>query len=75
MNKNIEVGSKVFVYSCGALKEHEVVSFGITECGGELVCEVRTKMGKNKDPQKFFLNGCIEGIKAAQDMKISEIIE
>lgn len=75
MNKNIEVGSKVFVYSCGALMEHEVVSFGIIESGGELVCEVRTKMGKNKNPQKFFLNSFIEGIKVAQDMKISEIIE
>ena len=75
MNKNIEVGSKVFIYSCGALMEHEVVSFGIIDFGGEFVCEVRTKAGKNKNPQKFFLDDFIIGIKAAQDMKISEIRE
>ena len=71
----LEVGSRVFVNSCGALKEHKIVAFRILNSNGELRCEVETEMGKNGTPQKFYLDTFLEGIVEAQDMKISDIME
>ena len=81
MNKqkisDIEVGSRVFVYACGALKEYEVTSFRILDCGDELRGEVEAKVVKDKGAlggiQKFYLDTFIKGINEAQDMKISDI--
>ena len=71
----LEVGSRVFVNSCGALREHQIVAFRIINSNGELKCEVETKMGKNGDPQKFYLDTFLKGIVEAQDMRISDIRE
>ena len=71
----LEVGSRVFVNSCGALKEHKIVAFRILNSNGELKCEVETEMGKNGNPQKFYLDTFLKGIVEAQDMRISDIRE
>lgn len=78
INKNfptLEVGSEVYVASCGALRKHKILSFRILNLDGELVCEVETEMGKNRVIQKMYLDTFLKGIDAAQDMKISDIVE
>lgn len=78
INKNfptLEVGSEVYVASCGALRKHKILNFRIRNSNGELECEVETEMGKNRVIQKMCLDTFLRGIEKAQDMKISDIID
>ena len=76
VNKNfpdLAVGSRVFVYVSGALREHKITAFKISNHNGELRGDIETEMGEKGYPQKMSLDLFIKGIEAAQDMKISDI--
>jgi hypothetical protein len=78
INKNfptLEVGSEVYVASCGALRKHKILSFRIRNSSGELKCEIETEMGKERAIQKMSLDTFLKGIEKAQDMKISDIVD
>jgi len=69
---NIKIGSKVFVYCCGVLAEHEIKDIYILNRKGELICEVLTVISGGTS-QNMPLRLFIEGIEKAQNMKISDI--
>ena len=69
----LSVGSKVFVYSAGALEEHTITAFHIANSNGELKCYVESEVGPKKYPRSCSLDTFIHGIEVAQDMKISDI--
>ena len=76
VNKNfpdLVVGSRVFVYAAGALQEHKIKAFKISNYNGELRGYIETEVGEKGYPQKMSLDVFIKGIEAAQDMKISDI--
>ena len=76
VNENLltlSVGSKVFVYSAGALEEHTITAFHIANSNGELKCYVESEVGPEKYPRLYSLDTFIHGIEVAQDMKISDI--
>ena len=74
---HIEVGSRVFVCAMGALREYKIDKIFLADDGkGGLKGKVEASFIDRHgicNPHSFSLDGFIEGILAAQDMKISDI--
>lgn len=83
MNKwnNLKVGSKVFVDSCGALREYEITEFYI-ECETKydsisFIPKIKARYpmreGENWQEHSFTLEQFIKGMESALDKPIREI--
>lgn len=73
---DLKVGSRVFVYSCGALKMYEITGFRIVSSTDGMrgqVDAVAINANHTESPHTFSLDLFIKGINAAMDMKIKDI--
>lgn len=70
--RTLKEGDRVFINSCGALKEYTIVGFRILqEEDGTFVTKVDTTC--KGSPYEFTLDLFVKGMKEALDMKISQI--
>lgn len=75
-NKDLDVGSKVFLKSDGKVREYEITKIHIPEWSDGFKPEVCAKClssGYSSQEFKFFLEDFLTDLKEAQDMKISDI--
>lgn len=73
---DLKVGSRVFVYACGALKMYEITGFRIVSSTDGMHGQVDTvsiSANHTESPHTFSLDLFIKGINAAMDMKIKDI--
>lgn len=75
---DLKVGSRVFVYACGALRMYEITGFRIIDGTDGMHGQVDTvaisaSPNRTESPHTFSLDLFIKGINAAMDMKIKDI--